>query len=132
VRITRPEISVLTIDELLRAKQWRVIFGRTLRNGEMILADGSTRLQHGDLVSLIGTEEEVTEAAAFLGEMTTERLELDRSKLDFRRIFVSNPRVVGAPPARPAIATTLRCTRHARATRRHGTAAPRRYRAGTR
>jgi putative transport protein len=97
VRITRPEISVLTVDELLRAKQWRVIFGRTLRNGEMILADGSTRLQHGDLVSLIGTEEEVTEAAAFLGEMTTERLELDRSKLDFRRIFVSNPRIVGRP-----------------------------------
>jgi putative transport protein len=97
VRIMRPEISVLTVDELLRAKQWRVIFGRTLRNGEMILADGSTRLQHGDLVSLIGTEEEVTEAAAFLGEMTTERLELDRSKLDFRRIFVSNPQVVGRP-----------------------------------
>lgn len=97
VRITRPEISLLTIDELLRAKQWRVIFGRTLRNGEMILADGSTRLQQGDLVSLIGTEEEVTEAAAFLGEMTAERLELDRSKLDFRRIFVSNPQVVGRP-----------------------------------
>jgi len=40
VRITRPEISALTVDELLRARQWRVIFGRTLRNGEMILADG--------------------------------------------------------------------------------------------
>lgn len=97
VRITRPEISLLTVDELLRAKQWRVIFGRTLRNGQMTLVDGASRLQQGDLVSLIGTEEEIAEAAAFLGEMTDERLELDRSRLDFRRIFVSNPRVVGRP-----------------------------------
>lgn len=97
VRITRPEISLLTVDELLRAKQWRVIFGRTLRNGQMTLVDGVTRLQQGDLVSLIGTEEEIAEAAAFLGEITTERLELDRRTLDFRRIFVSNPQVVGRP-----------------------------------
>ncbi|MCS7288487.1 MAG: hypothetical protein NZ699_05070, partial [Roseiflexus sp.] len=59
----------------------------------MTLVDGASRLQQGDLVSLIGTEEEIAEAAAFLGEMTDERLELDRSKPDFRRVFVSNPQV---------------------------------------
>ena len=97
VRITRPEVSLLSVDELLRAKQWRVIFGRTRRGGDMALVDGETHLQQGDLVSLIGTEDEVSEAARFLGEMTDERLELDRSKLDFRRVFVSNPQVVGRP-----------------------------------
>lgn len=97
VRVTRPEVSLLSIDELLRAKQWRVIFGRAVRGGEMTLASGDTHLQQGDLVSLIGTEEEIAEAARFLGETTADRLELDRSKLDFRRVFVSNPKVVGRP-----------------------------------
>ncbi len=97
VRVTRPEISILTVDELLRAKRWQVIFSRALHDGQLTLVDDATHLQQGDLVSLIGTEEEIAEAAAFLGEMTAEHLELDRSKPDFRRVFVSNSQVVGRP-----------------------------------
>jgi putative transport protein len=44
---------------------------------------------------MIGTKEELDRVMAYLGEPSEQRLELDRSEYDFRRIFVSNPKVAG-------------------------------------
>jgi putative transport protein len=63
--------------------------------GHIGLATGSTRFALGDLVSVIGTAEEIERVAAAIGEITDIHLELDRSEYDFRRVFVSNPRVIG-------------------------------------
>ncbi|MCS7038987.1 MAG: aspartate:alanine exchanger family transporter [Anaerolineae bacterium] len=95
LRVTRPDVIGLPLAELTARYGWDVVFGRMQHEGKTRLADGSTRFAPGDLVSVIGTEEEIARVAAALGEMTDIHLELDRSEYDFRRVFVSNPRVIG-------------------------------------
>jgi putative transport protein len=72
-----------------------VVFARMKRAGQATVVPGSTRLRLDDLVSVVGTPEEVERVAAFLGETTDERLEFESEEMDYRRIFVSNPRVAG-------------------------------------
>jgi putative transport protein len=95
VRVTRPEATRDSIRELTSKHQWDVIFGRMRRNDQLSLALGETRFQIGDLVSVVGTREDLDRATALLGEVSDKRLELDRSQLDFRRIFVSNRKLAG-------------------------------------
>jgi putative transport protein len=95
VRVTRPEATREPIHELVSKHQWEVIFGRMKRNGQLSLAIGETYFQIGDLVSVVGTREDLDRVTALLGEASDERLELDRSQLDFRRIFVSNRKLAG-------------------------------------
>jgi putative transport protein len=49
----------------------------------------------GDLLTAVGTAEALDRVVQGLGEVSDERLEFDRTQLDYRRIFVSNPRVAG-------------------------------------
>lgn len=95
VRVTQPAATEATISELFKLYKWGVIFGRLKRGDELSVATGTTRLQRGDLVSVVGPADELKKVIASLGESSAEHIELDRSQLDFRRIFVSNPKVVG-------------------------------------
>ena len=49
----------------------------------------------GDHVVIIGADKPVREAVDFLGERVPEHLAQDRSKVDFRRILISNARIAG-------------------------------------
>lgn len=95
IRVTRPEVVGQPVQNLLIARQWRVVFARLKRNGHEQLVTASTALQLGDLVSVIGTEPALAEVTVALGEPDPERLELDRSEIDYRRVFVSNRALVG-------------------------------------
>jgi putative transport protein len=95
VQVTRTDVAETPISELARSYAWRVIFVRRRHLGAMELVDGTTRLTVGDLVSMIGTTEDIQPVVAYLGTPAEEQLELDRSIFDFRRVFVSNPEVVG-------------------------------------
>ncbi|MFN8495492.1 MAG: TrkA C-terminal domain-containing protein [Caldilineaceae bacterium] len=95
LRITKPEATASSIYDLRKTHQWDVLFGRLKRGDQLCLATDQTQLQLGDLVSVVGTPEHLAEVEACLGEPTQERLELDRSQLDYRRIFVSDPKVAG-------------------------------------
>jgi len=59
------------------------------------VARGDSRVEIGDLVTAVGTGDEMDTLTPVLGETSNLRIELDRSQLDYRRIFVSNPRVAG-------------------------------------
>jgi putative transport protein len=95
LRVTRPEVLDVPLVDLIARYGWDVVFGRMRHEGHIGLATGSTRFALGDLVSVIGTAEEIERVAAAIGEITDIHLELDRSEYDFRRVFVSNPRVIG-------------------------------------
>ncbi|MCC7359542.1 MAG: hypothetical protein IT317_08705 [Anaerolineales bacterium] len=95
VRVTRPEVSAMSIHELSRAQGWEVVFGRVRRGGELRVADGQWRLELGDVVTVVGVAEALERVTACLGEVSEERLDLDRSRLDYRRVFVSNPKIAG-------------------------------------
>jgi putative transport protein len=95
IAITRPEATGATIQELVDRHQWDVVFGRMKHDGHLALAGGQTRLSVGDLVSVVGTLEDLDRVTAYLGQASDERLELDRSEFDYRRVFVSHPKIAG-------------------------------------
>ena len=84
-----------TITELSRREKWDVVFGRVKRGDSFLLPGPRGRLRLGDLVAMVGTESELERVAAVLGERCEEEIDLERSEYEYRRIFVSNPRVAG-------------------------------------
>lgn len=46
---------------------------------------------------MVGGEDDIRACARHLGSFADEQLELDRSVFDFRRMFVSNPKIAGLP-----------------------------------
>ncbi len=95
IRVTKTEACGRPIHELIRQYHWDVVFGRVRQNGELMLAHGWMQFCPGDLVTTVGAQEDLDRVTDFLGEESTEHLELDRSELDYRRIIVSNPKVAG-------------------------------------
>jgi putative transport protein len=96
IRVTNQAVGDESIHALGREHGWEVVFGRLKRDGVLTLVTGTARLQPGDLVTAIGEESDLERATAYLGEPSEEQIELDREQLDYRRVFLSNPRVAGA------------------------------------
>lgn len=85
-----------SVADLVQHNGWNAVFGRLRRGAETRLVSGQTRLEAGDLVTLVGTEEELDTVTLALGTAEVEEhLEFDLSYYDRRRIFVSSPQVVG-------------------------------------
>jgi putative transport protein len=80
---------------LMRKHGWDVAFGRHQRGEQLEIADLDTVVLAGDLLSVVGTAGEIAEVVQVLGELSDVPLVNDRSVLDFRRVFVSNPKVAG-------------------------------------
>lgn len=95
IRVTRPEATQAAITELIVENGWDIVFGRLKRDGHLSLADGQTRLAVNDLITVVGPPDDLDRVTKYLGEPSDERIDLDRSELDYRRVFVSNPKVAG-------------------------------------
>lgn len=97
IRVTNPAACRETIHQLMHDHEWSVIFGRMRHEGRTSIIHGQAHPVMNDLLSIVGTEDELWKATAFIGEISEERLEHDRSEYDYRRVFVSNRRVAGKP-----------------------------------
>jgi putative transport protein len=95
VRITRDEVAHQPVEQLATANHWDVVFGRVQRHDRLMLANGQTCFEPGDVVSVIGSAATLDRVTAALGEPVAERLDSDRRELDYRRVFVSDPRLAG-------------------------------------
>lgn len=93
--VTSSAVVNLPVQDLMNQNHWDVVFGRVRRGGLLTLVTGQTRLALGDFVSIVGTAPELDRVTAALGTVSDEQLELDRREMDSRRIFVSNPKIVG-------------------------------------
>lgn len=76
-----------------------VIVSRRERNGKLHVPDHGDRAHPGDVLSLVGTAEELAKAVPLIGTPLSGDPTHDDG-LDYRRIFVSNPDVVGIPLAK--------------------------------
>jgi putative transport protein len=97
VHVTRPDVCTVSIEGLVRRRGWKVLFARRRRGDEITVMSGDEPLAVGDLVTVVGSQAELQRVIEALGEVAEERLELDRTDLDFRRIFVSEPTVAERP-----------------------------------
>ncbi len=95
VRITDPAHSGRAIGELFRRHKWEVVFGRIDHAGHEQVVTADTVINLDDRLSIVGRSEDVESVIQHLGEHSREAIDLDRSEVDFRRMFVSNPKVAG-------------------------------------
>jgi putative transport protein len=95
IHITQATATGRFIHELVTEHKWDVLFGRVKRGEQLTLAHGRTRLALGDLVTVVGAEDALEAVTRVLGEISAERLEMDRRQLDYRRVFVSSHKIAG-------------------------------------
>lgn len=95
IRVTRPDVVAVPLQNLVTQRRWGVVLTRIKRGDVVSLAEGDTTLALDDLITILGAPDQVDKVTAELGEATDEHLELDRSQYDFRRIFVSSPDIAG-------------------------------------
>jgi len=97
VRVTQPEAEALSKRELRALGRSQVVFGRVLRKAELLLPGPDFRLQLEDLVTVVGSPEDLANVMDRIGVRSHVELDRDMSALDATRIFVSNRDVVGVP-----------------------------------
>ena len=97
LRVTKPEAESMTKRDLCAAGHFHVVFGRVLRKAELLLPGQDFRLQQEDLVTVVGSSDDLAQVEALLGERSHVELDRDQSALDATRIFVSRWDVVGVP-----------------------------------
>lgn len=95
VEIQNEAVIGVQLRDILNKYKLDIVFGRVYRNGEQVLSNFDISFKMGDIVMIVGGEEEIEEAIHVLGKRTQSHLDFDRSKFDVRRIFVSNYRIAG-------------------------------------
>lgn len=96
VKVTNEQMCGLAPKTLIAEHHWPVVFGRVRHDGDEWLATDDTHLlECGDLISVMGTPEDVADVAKQLGEVSGEQLDLDLTQYDRHRIIVSSKAVAG-------------------------------------
>jgi putative transport protein len=95
VVVTQPQATAIPLKKLIDEYGWDVVVTRVKRGGQTFLAGADTALQIGDQVNVLGTPADVDAVTPVLGEAGDQQLTFDLSQYDSRRIFVSNPEIVG-------------------------------------
>jgi putative transport protein len=80
---------------VLHRGRWRAAFGRVKRGDEVLVAMSTLVLQAGDLLTVVASRADLGRVAASLGEVAPDRIDLERSAVDYRRLFVSNRAIAG-------------------------------------
>ncbi len=93
VEILRDDLP--TLGELRHWQGERLAFSRVDHEGEVDLATNATVLVPGDRCTVIGAPAAVAHFTEWAGRRSERHLALDRNKLDFRRISVSNRALAG-------------------------------------
>jgi putative transport protein len=94
--IRNPGIAGHTLGDVLRLHpELGFVVSRIQHDGRTSIATPHTALSLGDIVVAVGDAEALERAEVIFGELTEQRIELDRNDLDYRRVFVSNPELAG-------------------------------------
>lgn len=97
LRVTDPDACGVPIQALMRSRGWRALFARRRRGEDVDIVRADEPFVLGDLVTLVASPEEIARIVDEIGEPSDEQLELDRTDLDFRRVFVSDAACAGRP-----------------------------------
>lgn len=94
-RVEHPDIIGKSLREYRQKHPLRVVFGRIKQDERTTLSNWDTVPKLGDLLVLVGTEEDIADTAASIGPPAEGQLSYDRSIFDVRRLFISNDDIAG-------------------------------------
>ncbi len=96
LNIENTDLNGVTLRDLLKGKKWKVKFVQVNdRKQGMTLTHWSYQLKAGDQIMVVGELNEIEKVKDVLGSYSEVNLSKDRRLFDVRRIFVSNPKVIG-------------------------------------
>jgi len=95
--VMNPAVIGWTVEEILRRQHRNpgFVISRIQHGQSSDIVRGDTRLQRGDIVVAVGDDDALERAEQIFGHPLDAHIEQDRSKLDFRRVFVSRQEIVG-------------------------------------
>jgi putative transport protein len=94
--VKNPAVIGHTIRELMnRQGDSPFVISRIRRGGWVDIPRSDTLLAEGDVVAVVGDERALRHAVDLFGAASPTQIARDRSELDYRRVFVSRPEVVG-------------------------------------
>lgn len=94
IRVDRDDLPV--VSELPHQLGLDITISRIEHHGRLFVPELGDEIERGDVLAVVGTDEEIDHAAEQIGELLAGDPTED-ARLEFRRIFVSNPDVVGIP-----------------------------------
>jgi len=103
IEITTDFVDGKQIRDILKPMDVNVNFGRIFHKGQVILASPNMFLEKGDIITAIGSRTDLDTVTDVLGKQSTTDLVYNKKTHDTRRIFVSNPEIVGRSLASLAI-----------------------------
>lgn len=95
VEFTNPELSKMTVRDLLNKHKWNLAFGRMKSGEDISLTHLDTIFKEGDLVAVAGRSNDVEELIQLYGKQSDVALTRMASDIEHHRVFVSNPKVAG-------------------------------------
>ena len=94
--VMNPAVINRTVEEVLQSHRDTAFVISRIQHGESSdIARADTRLQPGDIVVAVGDDDALERAEQIFGHPLDAHIEQDRSKLDFRRVFISRQEIVG-------------------------------------
>ena len=94
--VKNPAVIGHTIREVMSLdREAPFVISRVQQGGRTAIARSDTTLSEGDIVAVVGDDQALRRAKDILGAISPSQIELDRSDLDYRRVFVSSPEIVG-------------------------------------
>jgi putative transport protein len=94
--VQNPGICGQSLGDILRLhKDLGFVISRMQQGGATVLATAASQLALGDIVAVVGTRAAHERARHILGERVSAHIERDRAVLDYRRVFVSKPGIIG-------------------------------------
>lgn len=96
IKVQKVEPPGTTLTMLNDANASEVVFSRIKRGDEFFFPTPTTAIEPGDLIMAAGKPQEIEKIAIVLGERRSkDRLGLDRTEYEYRRVFVSSPQAIG-------------------------------------
>ncbi len=95
IDVTQPAVCNIPLRDLLKQHDWNVSFGRVFHEGKQALIGWDTIFEIGDVVVVVGSEEDVANVVEVIGNKSDAGYQYDTSQFDSRRIFVSNTLIAG-------------------------------------
>ncbi len=95
VEVTNPDVCGRDLRDVMLSYDWNINFGRIVKEGQLSLINWSTNFQIGDIIIIVGNEEDLENAIAAFGQPAKMPHTSDSRSYDTRSIFVSNPAVAG-------------------------------------
>ncbi len=94
LEITNRSLDGKTLREIKFSKTTGTVITRLLHNGDVIIPGPDTKLHSGDIVRIVGREEDVRSAIPYLGKPSEQEIP-DIRQLESRRFVVTNKDIVG-------------------------------------